>query len=185
MKSDTLSPGTAQKIAVTGHVTAADPLPADRWHIPADTTPPSGAAWRLPADSTIAAAARTRIADELAALELADDLIETATLMASELAANAHQHAMTGPMRHRGPAELWLYSRQSRDARTELVIAVFDPAPDQPPRLRDLNVLAESGRGLALIDHMTQGCWGHYRTRSWLSRPTVPGKAVWFTLPLP
>ncbi|XVQ14661.1 ATP-binding protein [Spirillospora sp. CA-255316] len=45
--------------------------------------------------------------------------------------------------------------------------------------------LAEHGRGLLIVDALSQGRWGHHLTRSRLGDPAVPGKATWFGLPIP
>lgn len=135
-------------------------------------------AWQLPADSSIAAVARARIADELEALGLPDDIVEAAVLMVSELATNAYQHAVSGS------AELWLCPRLTGTGNAELVIAVFDRRPDRLPKLEDHGALAEHGRGLTLIDQMSGGRWGYHRTCSRLGETPVEGKAIWFAVPV-
>ena len=44
---------------------------------------------------------------------------------------------------------------------------------------------AVSGRGLHVIDGLSQGRWGHHLTRARLGGWKVSGKAVWFALPVP
>lgn len=58
-----------------------------------------------------------------------------------------------------------------------LTIEVWDQAPGMPV-LRNAGPLAESGRGLAIVDDLTSGAWGY--------RPAVGqrGKCVWAELPL-
>ena len=45
--------------------------------------------------------------------------------------------------------------------------------------------LAEHGRGLLIVDALSQGRWGHHLSRSRLGDPAVSGKATWFGLPIP
>lgn len=58
-----------------------------------------------------------------------------------------------------------------------LTIECWDQAPGFPV-LREPNALAETGRGLAIIDAVTDGCWG--------CQPAIAqdGKCVWGTIPL-
>lgn len=58
-----------------------------------------------------------------------------------------------------------------------LTIEVWDQAPGMPV-LRNAGPMAESGRGLAIVDDLTNGAWGY--------RPAVGqrGKCVWAELPL-
>jgi len=53
-----------------------------------------------------------------------------------------------------------------------LTIECWDQAPGIPA-LRKADEFAESGRGLAIIDDLTNGCWG--------CQPAIgqPGKCVW------
>jgi anti-sigma regulatory factor (Ser/Thr protein kinase) len=56
---------------------------------------------------------------------------------------------------------------------TRLRVEVWDQASGVPA-LRQAPGYAESGRGLALVDAMTEGCWGwHPAARG------QPGKCVW------
>lgn len=62
---------------------------------------------------------------------------------------------------------------------TQLRVEVWDQA-DGVPVLRQAPGYAESGRGLALVDAMTEGCWGwHPAARG------QPGKYVWAEIRLP
>ncbi|NEB74242.1 PAS domain S-box protein [Streptomyces sp. SID14478] len=92
-----------------------------------------------------------------------DELTDTACLLASELLSNAVRHACD-PLR--------LRLRRTRD---ELHIEVSDGSPVLP-RARTAGLVEESGRGLALLNHLA-ATWGTLLTRE--------GKAVWFALPLP
>lgn len=58
-----------------------------------------------------------------------------------------------------------------------MTIECWDQAPGVPV-LRAAPALAESGRGLAIVDDLTNGCWG--------SQPAIgqQGKCVWAELPL-
>ncbi len=58
-----------------------------------------------------------------------------------------------------------------------LTIEVWDQAPGVP-QLRNAGPLAESGRGLAIVDDLTRGSWG--------CQPAIGqrGKCVWAELPL-
>lgn len=152
---------------------------------PALNLRPGGSTWLLPANGTIAAVARTCVSEELGAIGLPEDAVESAALMVSELATNAHKHAISGSTSSCEAAELWLYPRATDSGHADLVIAVFDRRPERLPQLRDLDVLAEHGRGLALIDCMAGGRWGYHRTHSRLCEKTVEGKAVWVAVPVP
>jgi anti-sigma regulatory factor (Ser/Thr protein kinase) len=101
--------------------------------------------------------------------EYADD----AQLIASELVANAVN--ASSPV---------LASGRMRVIRVCLVtdgdaltIECWDQAPGFPV-LREADALAETGRGLAVIDVITGGCWG--------CQPAVgqDGKCVWAKIPL-
>ncbi|MFC5753936.1 ATP-binding protein [Actinomadura rugatobispora] len=59
------------------------------------------------------------------------------------------------------------------------------PAPDGDDVAGLSGELAEHGRGLLIVDALSQGRWGHHLTRSRLVDPAVPGKATWFGLPIP
>jgi hypothetical protein len=59
------------------------------------------------------------------------------------------------------------------------------PAPAGDGTTGPSGALAEHGRGLLIVDALSQGRWGHHLTRSRLSDPAVSGKATWFGLPIP
>ena len=92
-----------------------------------------------------------------------EELVDTACLLASELLANSVRHACD-PLRLR-----------LRRTKNELHVEVCDGSPVLP-RIRTAGPDEESGRGLALLDHLASG-WGIL--------PTQEGKTVWFSLPLP
>ena len=104
-----------------------------------------------------ARAAVARWAAELGIDRLCDDLL----LVVSELVTNAIRHG-TPPVRLSVCAE----------ARV-VIVTVTDAAPSEPVR-RGVADEAEGGRGLLLIDLLTE--------RSGV-RPEPPGKAVWAEVP--
>ncbi|TDE29063.1 hypothetical protein [Actinomadura sp. 6K520] len=141
------------------------------------------AALPLPGDETIAAVARAHVAGLLPALGLSGENVDDVTLMVSELATNVLDHATPGEGAR--SAELWVYRRSDGRGHDELVVKAFDTLrewrghPGGPGRMR------ERGRGLEIIDILTEGRWGHHPTRSRLSSPAARGKATWFALPIP
>lgn len=90
-------------------------------------------------------------------------LVETATLLVSELLSNAVRHAC-------GPLSLRL-----RRAGAELSVEVCDGSP-VVPQARYAVADEESGRGLLLVDSLAT---------AWGTLPTAEGKAVWFSLTVP
>jgi len=91
-------------------------------------------------------------------------LTEAVELVVSELVTNSVTAARTMPQV--APVRLWLLT----DTRDVLVMA-WDASP-RPPVLTDLGDLAESGRGLLLVQALSQA-WGSYPT------PQRGGKVVW------
>ncbi|WP_165950352.1 ATP-binding protein [Actinomadura sp. GC306] len=141
------------------------------------------AALPLPGDPTIAAVARGHVTALLPALGLPAETIDDVALMVSELATNILDHATPGG--GAPSAELWVYQRGDGSGHDELVVKAFDTVrhwrghPGGPGRMR------ERGRGLEIIDILTDGRWGHHPSRSRLSTPAARGKATWFALPIP
>jgi len=129
-----------------------------------------------------------------AALRLPAGLESDGLLMASELAANT-RHARVdaesegaGAWPIAGAPELWIYLR--RAARGwELAVKVFDSLSGWKDGLVPVpgatGADAESGRGLQVVAELSAGRWGHHLTRSRFGGWKVPGKAVWFALPVP
>lgn len=116
----------------------------------------------LPQHARAAAAARRSAGETLRWWGLGD-VVEVALLVISELVSNAVLHACAS-----GPSlELRLCA-----GSTWLRIEVHDTDP-QPPQLRRPAGLDEGGRGLLLVEAITDE-WGVYGT------PT--GKAVWAAL---
>jgi hypothetical protein len=145
-------------------------------------------AWLLPGDPTCAGVARRlfrRLASELA---VDGELIDDGVTMVSELAANT-LHANQRQALTVNP-ELWLYLRGA-PAGVELVCKVFDTLPGwargNVPSRTILRAPADamSGRGLEVVNELSNGRWGHHLTKSRLSGTGVRGKAVWFALPAP
>jgi anti-sigma regulatory factor (Ser/Thr protein kinase) len=100
-----------------------------------------------------------------------DHRSDDATLVITELAANAVAHAVLRPAAS-GVAEVWL--GLSLDP-AHLLVTVSDPG-DEPPAYTpaDVTALREHGRGLYIVDALAQE-WG------WTSRPPA-GKTVWAKL---
>jgi len=119
------------------------------------------AAWTLTARPTAVAQARDLIRDRLLAWGL-HGLADVVELLVSELVTNALRY---------GIAPFGL--RMTRDA-DNVMIEVSDGNPTVP-RLRNVQVGDEGGRGLHLVDELSSD-WG-VRTRP-------QGKTVWFTLPI-
>jgi anti-sigma regulatory factor (Ser/Thr protein kinase) len=114
--------------------------------------------------------ARDFVATVLRAQRL-DHLADRAALCTSELATNAYLHAD-------GMGQLLWLSIESDDVR----VTVYDGS-SQPPAPRVAAADADGGRGLQLVDALTQGQWG--------TAPGAPlglngsqGKGVWFSLPV-
>lgn len=142
-------------------------------------------AWPLPADATCAAEARRIFRKAAAGLAMHEDLIGDGVTMASELAANT-LHA--SPPGEPVAGELWLYLRRAH-GQWELACKVFDSLRGWKrgtfPRLAGASPDAVTGRGLQLVVSLSAGRWGHHPTRSRLGGWKVPGKVVWFALPVP
>jgi len=145
-------------------------------------------AWGLPGDPTCAGVARRtfrRLASELA---LDGEVIDDGVTMVSELAANT-LHASQRQALTANP-ELWLYLRGTPTG-VELVCKVFDTLPGwargNVPSRTIIRAPADamSGRGLEVVNELSDGRWGHHLTRSRLSGTGTHGKAVWFALPAP
>jgi len=151
-------------------------------------------AWPLPADATCAAVARGVFREVAAALTLPAELESDGLLMTSELAANTlHAHANiefdgAGSWPIAGAPELWIYMRRGA-GRWELAVKVFDSLSgwkdDLAPVPGAAGADAVSGRGLQVVAGLSAGRWGHHPTRSRFGGWKVPGKAVWFALPVP
>jgi hypothetical protein len=148
-------------------------------------------AWPLSLDATCASEARSVFREAVGGLASAGEWLDDGVTMASELAANTlHAHNNVefdgaGRWPQAGAPELWVYLRH-RGGRWELVCKVFDSLggwKDRPAPGR-ADTWAASGRGLAVVAGLSGGRWGHHLTRSRLGGWKVPGKAVWFSVPI-
>jgi anti-sigma regulatory factor (Ser/Thr protein kinase) len=80
-----------------------------------------------------------------------DDMAERMTIVATELATNALNHARSGAL-----------VRLSR-TRTTFVLDVADDLPTVPPQMAENQPLGEGGRGLAITQELADDI-GWYRT---------------------
>lgn len=104
-----------------------------------------------------ARAAVAALSEELGLEDLTDDVM----LIVSEMVTNAFRHASP-------PVALEIHSEGDR-----VLVSVADSSPDQPrPRVAD--EASEGGRGLLLVDLLSDGHG---------VRPDPPGKTVWAALP--
>ncbi|MFE3329238.1 ATP-binding protein [Streptomyces sp. NPDC059176] len=103
-----------------------------------------------------------------------EDLVSDMAAIAGELVANAVHHALT-PEASGDLAEYPLWLGLFRHPES-LVCSVADPSPE-PPRLPAAGGPEPAGRGLGLIDELSDD-W------SWSLTPPR-GKTVWASLPLP
>ncbi|WP_323137170.1 ATP-binding protein [Streptomyces sp. NBC_01764] len=123
-------------------------------------------------------AARRALREALNRAGLAGEVVDGAALAASELVANATEHAV-------GPYKMVL-----RRSASGLVCEVHDhdpyvpvfphPAPDELPCDGDssdevVELLAERGRGLRIVDQLTVGRWG-------FDRIDDGGKVAWMSV---
>jgi GAF domain-containing protein/anti-sigma regulatory factor (Ser/Thr protein kinase) len=118
-------------------------------------------AFDLPADAGSPAQARAYVAGVLHDWEL-DSLIESATLLVSEVVTNGVRHAGTG-------LRLGVGRTNSQRVR----VSVTDWAPRVDVKVREASRDAEGGRGLFLVEHLSDG-WG--------SVADDARKTVWFEL---
>jgi GAF domain-containing protein len=132
---------------------------------PGNVAPPETAegerSFDLPADPTSPARARAAVLDVLTEWGL-DQLADSAVLLVSEVVTNGVRHAGTG-----------LRLTLSRPAAERVRIAVTDWAPGVGVQIRQATREAEGGRGLFLVDHLSDG-WG--------SVADDARKTVWFEL---
>ncbi len=133
---------------------------AELEHRPAAVPGGPLAAFTLPAvpESACAARGHVRAALMTSGLRVLADDAET---IVSELVANAVRHAAS-------PADVALIV-----AGGALMIITGDSSP-VPPAMSTAEDDAESGRGLAIVDAVTGGRWGWWKTST--------GKVVWTSL---
>ncbi|MBD0738209.1 ATP-binding protein [Streptomyces sp. CBMA29] len=126
------------------------------------------AAQRWPKTSRSAQAARHHLRDVLDRWELRD-LADAAELVVSELVTNAVRHA-------RG-ADRLIETRYQPTPDGGLRIEVHD-ADDRVPVVRQASAQDESGRGLHLVEALTDGRWG-VLPRAHREGAGAVGKFVW------
>jgi len=98
------------------------------------------------------------------------ELTDTAVLLISELATNA----VAAARKLDRPTIVGLSLRLFHD---HLLAEVIDSSPAVPVLIDAADVFAEHGRGLHLVDTLTDGRWG------WFRWPSPPGrKVVWCRL---
>ena len=155
-------PGGIAVLAVryAGRPRSVRPARADRVPAPG---PAAGAAPRLQLSplATSPSVARRWVANQLA--DLSSELVDTATLLTSELVTNALRQASTDVIVsiHRG------------DERIRVDVA--DGSPVEPFR-KHYPADTATGRSLMLFDRLAS---------AWGTRPIIPsGKIVWFELPV-
>ncbi|MFC5188122.1 ATP-binding protein [Actinomadura harenae] len=150
---------------------------------PADLPYGGVCTWALPDDDRCAQAARTHLGYAMRTLQFDAEVVENAQLAVSELATNALRHAYRS--RYGPPntvSELAVWARMWPEP--ELVVSVFDPDDETLPQPGNGDLLAESGRGMTIVDAVTSS-WGSHPSRSRLPAPQLSGKAVWMAVPLP
>lgn len=128
-----------------------------------ETMPPDRqAAWDVVGDVAAVPLVRERVTRQLDIWGLAA-LADTAALLVSEVVTNAIRYART-------PIVLSMLSLRDR-----VEVAVSD-GDGRLPRLRPAGARDEGGRGLALVEALSN---------RWGARPTGTGKVVWFSLGRP
>lgn len=151
------------------HVDAAVAKDSDLGHLmdvletvagSAGSSGPSARTIELPADLVSVAEAR-RFVFAILAEHRAEDVLDSAYLVVSELAANAILHARTS------------YRVDIRVSSRSVRVAVIDQGPGTPEP-RPYDVTAESGRGLHLVAALSQ---------SWGIDSSSAAKTVWAELP--
>lgn len=141
-------------------------------------------AWRLPPDAKAAGAARAIVRSVFGELCILPDVLDDAQTIISEIATNAVLHGAGDRV------EMWAHV--SYRTRPAVTLKIFDAAPWRGPGDVPIPPAEPSdacgGRGLLLVSALTAetgGRWGVHPTRSRLGPDPVPGKAVYFTVPLP
>jgi anti-sigma regulatory factor (Ser/Thr protein kinase) len=117
-------------------------------------------------EAASAAIVRRHLAQDLASYDLPADAIDDAVLVASELVGNAVRHTTAAPS---DTLEV-SWDVDSSGVR----VCVGDPS-DEPPHLRIVGDDEPGGRGLKIVDAMSDD-WGVERGAS--------GKKVWAHVPI-
>jgi hypothetical protein len=121
-----------------------------------------------------------------------DRLVSVATDMGGEPIPSASPPSpLTAEAAPQVPAsqpELWLYLR-GLGTRRELVCKIFDSCRGwrhgSLPALSRAPSQAVTGRGLQIVQELSDGRWGCHPTRARLGGRGLRGKAVWFAVPAP
>ncbi|WP_214415867.1 ATP-binding protein [Sphaerisporangium fuscum] len=129
----------------------------------------------LPSTPESAARARAEVRDWLGAEHRA---YEPVRLAVSELVTNGVRHARHGVSAGTSEAEplvlrLSSCGDQVRVEVTDRGLAAVNPQLKVDP----VSLLAEGGRGLAIIDMLSEGRWGFH------ANPDGPGRTVWCEIP--
>lgn len=124
---------------------------------------PWAVAYRWPGDDRCVGVARRLLRRHLGVWGMAA-LADTAELVLSELATNAVRHAS-------GPDDRLIETWFERMPDGSLRIEVHD-ADESKPERQEASDYAESGRGLVLVEALTDGRWG-------VSDRERPGKMLW------
>ncbi|NYI07732.1 ATP-binding protein [Allostreptomyces psammosilenae] len=132
----------------------------------ADQAPAAAArSWRLPAEPGALRALRRAGLAAMNEWGVPEDVREDAAVVLHELAMNAVVHATT-------PIVVEVYPPTR--SRPSVLVEVLDASPELPRR-RFPGDDGESGRGLAIVDDLTERRWG------WT--PDGRGKRVWAYVP--
>ena len=99
--------------------------------------------------------------------EFGEDFIATAELLVSELVTNALHASKALKLPLPSPIHLWLKAGFQR-----ITITVWDGNSMPPVLQENVPTVAESGRGLMLVDFLAKE-WG------WFEPPRIGGKCVW------
>ncbi len=134
----------------------------------------------LPGDRASVGEARVWLDATLQALRVPAAMIDSATLVLSELVTNAITHTRSGQQGGEVTVEALVHHQ---GARTELTVRVVDGGATTVPRPREVSPDAEHGRGLFLVQALAQA-WGELsdgRCGVWArwSWPTLAARPVW------
>ncbi|KPI28074.1 putative anti-sigma regulatory factor, serine/threonine protein kinase [Actinobacteria bacterium OK074] len=116
--------------------------------------------------------ARRHTVDVLSAWQVAEDHVDTAALVVSELVTNAVRHVIKAAPAT-GPVRLALILRHRG---THLIVEVTDPDVRPPLKPSPVSPDSEGGRGLLIVENVSKE-WGYYF-------PPTGGKVVWCSLAL-
>ena len=122
----------------------------------------------LPFDASSVGVARRRLVSDLIGAGICGAAITDAALVLSELLSNALRHAT--PLPGSGLRVAW--SQQAGSVR----VSVSDGGAQTLPELGEPNPSTTGGRGLRIVDRLSQ-CWG--------TRSDDDGTTVWAEVPVP